>query len=91
MSWKAIDRYSKDYIELQSKQGVKFYKTPDSVLQAQLKVWEEVAAKKVAENPSFAKVWESQKAFAERATRWQNDTNVNFRMAANHFFSKKTS
>src|SRR5262245_48644452 len=31
MSWKAIERYSTDYIELQ-KQGVKFYKTPDSVL-----------------------------------------------------------
>jgi hypothetical protein len=36
MSWKAIDRYSKDYIEMQQKQGVKFYKTPDSVLRAQL-------------------------------------------------------
>jgi TRAP-type mannitol/chloroaromatic compound transport system substrate-binding protein len=33
MSWKAIDRYSKDYIELQTKDKVKFYKTPDAVLQ----------------------------------------------------------
>ena len=30
MSWKAIDRYSKDYIELQTKDNVKFYKTPDA-------------------------------------------------------------
>ena len=30
MSWKAIDRYSKDYIELQAKDKVKFYKTPDA-------------------------------------------------------------
>ncbi len=29
MTWKAIDRYSKDYIELQTKDKVKFYKTPD--------------------------------------------------------------
>ena len=29
MSWKAIDRYSKDYIELQ-KMGVKFYATPQA-------------------------------------------------------------
>ena len=36
MVWKAIDRYSKDYIELQTKDKVKFYKTPDTVLQAQL-------------------------------------------------------
>src|SRR5437016_5506329 len=32
MSWKAIDRYSKDYVELQTKDKVKFYRTPDSVL-----------------------------------------------------------
>src|SRR5438105_4535072 len=32
LAWKAIDRYSKDYIEMQTKQGVKFYKTPESIL-----------------------------------------------------------
>jgi TRAP-type mannitol/chloroaromatic compound transport system substrate-binding protein len=89
MSWKAIDRYSKDYIELQQKNGVKFYKTPDSVLQAQLRVWDEVVKKKSAENPLFAKVNDSMRTFAQRAARWQFDTNVNFRMAYNHFFSKK--
>src|SRR5258707_4537983 len=35
MSWKAVDRYSKDYIELQTKDKVRFYKTPDSILQRQ--------------------------------------------------------
>ncbi len=29
LSWKAIDRYSKDYIELQTKDKVKFYKTEE--------------------------------------------------------------
>ena len=38
----------------------------------------------------FKKVIESQRAFAQRTTKWQNDTNVNFRVAANHFFAKKT-
>ncbi len=91
MSWKAIDRYSKDYIELQ-KGGVKFYKTPDSILRAQLKVWDEVVAKKSSENPMFKKVSDSMKEFAQRTTRWQNDTNVDFKMAANHYFAqKKTS
>src|SRR3972149_5952384 len=46
MSWKAIDRYSQDYIELQTKDKVKFYKTPDSVLQKQLDVMDQVAKKK---------------------------------------------
>jgi TRAP-type mannitol/chloroaromatic compound transport system substrate-binding protein len=91
MSWKAIDRYSKDYIELQQKQGVKFYKTPDAVLQTQLKVWEGVMAKKSAENALFKKVSDSQRAFAERAVRWQLDTYVSQRMGFNHFFQTKKS
>ena len=86
MSWKAIDRYSKDYIELQTKDKVKFYKTPDSVLQVQLKLWSEIVAKKSGENPIFKEVVESQKAFAERAVKWDQDTYVSRRMAVNHFF-----
>jgi TRAP-type mannitol/chloroaromatic compound transport system substrate-binding protein len=88
MSWKAIDRYSKDYIEMQQKQGVKFYKTPDPVLQHQLTAYDAAAAKKAAENPLFKEIEASQKAFAERAVRWDLDTNVNRRMAYNHYFAK---
>jgi len=89
MSWKAIDRYSKDYQEMQEKQGVKFYKTPDAVLKRQLDIWNDVMKKRGGENPLFKKVLDSQEAFARRAARWQNDTNVDFRMAYNHFFGKK--
>jgi TRAP-type mannitol/chloroaromatic compound transport system substrate-binding protein len=88
MSWKAIDRYSKDYRELQTKDGVKFYKTPDTLLQDQLKVWDEVVAKKGADNPLFQEVEKSQRAFAERAMKWDMDTNNNRRMAYNHYFGK---
>src|SRR6201990_1536859 len=42
MSWKAIDRYSKDYIEMQTKDKVRFYKSPDSILQQQLEVYDDV-------------------------------------------------
>jgi len=89
MSWKAIDRYSKDYIELQEKQGVKFWKTPDAILKAQLASWDKIIAAKSAENPAFKKVLESMRTFAQRACRWQNDTNVDYKMAYNHFFAKK--
>jgi len=67
MSWKAVDRYSKDYIELQTKDKVKFYKTPDSVLQTQLTAYDAAAEKKVAGNAMFKEIADSQKAFAERA------------------------
>ena len=89
MSWKAIDRYSTDYLEMQQKQGVKFYKTPDAILKRQLEVWNEVMEKRSAENPMFKKVLDSQRKYAQRAARWQNDTIVDFRMAYNHFFGKK--
>ena len=56
MSWKAIDRYSKDYIELQTKDKVRFYKTPDSLLQKQLEVYDAAADKKTADNPMFKEI-----------------------------------
>jgi TRAP-type mannitol/chloroaromatic compound transport system substrate-binding protein len=86
MSWKAIDRYSKDYIEMQTKDKVRFYKTPDSVLQKQLEVYDDVVAKKSAENPLFKEIVESQLAFAKRATQWEQDTVVSRRMVYNHYF-----
>jgi TRAP-type mannitol/chloroaromatic compound transport system substrate-binding protein len=91
MAWKSIDRYSKDYIELQTKDKVRFFITPTSVLQRQLQVYDEVAAKKSADNPMFKEIVESQKKFAERAVKWDLDTNVGRRMAYNHYFGKKQS
>src|SRR4030088_252339 len=81
MSWKAIDRYSQDYIELQTKDKVKFYKTPASVLQKQLEVFDQVLAKRTADNPMFKEITDSQRNFAERAVKWEQDTVVSRRMA----------
>jgi TRAP-type mannitol/chloroaromatic compound transport system substrate-binding protein len=88
MSWKAIDRYSKDYIEMQTKDKVRFYRTPDSVLQKQLEIFDQVEAKKSAELPAFKEVADSQRAFAARAVKWELDTVVPRRMAFNHYFAK---
>jgi TRAP-type mannitol/chloroaromatic compound transport system substrate-binding protein len=89
MSWKAIDRYSADYEDLQKNHGVKFYKTPDAILKKQLEIWDTVIAKKAATDPMFKKVLDSQKAFAARAARWQADTLVDMKLALAHFFPKK--
>ncbi len=86
MSWKAIDRNSKDYIELKTKDKVNFYKTPDAILRAQLEAWDKVTAQKAAENPAFKKVMDSQRVFAQRAGSWQNDYMVDFKMAWNRYF-----
>jgi TRAP-type mannitol/chloroaromatic compound transport system substrate-binding protein len=89
MSWKAIDRNSKDYIELKTKDKVNFYKTPDAILRAQLDAWDKVIAKKSAENPHFKKVLDSQRAFAQRAGQWQQDYMVDFKIAWNRYFAGK--
>ena len=88
MSWKAVDRYSKDYINLQ-KDGVKFYKTPDSILREQLVVWDRIVARKSETNPMFKEIEASQRAFAARAMAWDMDTNNNRRLAYNHYFARK--
>ena len=86
MSWKAIDRYSKDYAEMQSKDNVKFYKTPDAILKQQLEVYDEVVKKKSAENPLFKEILQSQLAFAKRTTQWEQDTVVSRKMAYDHYW-----
>ncbi len=89
MQWKAIDRYSKDYIELQTKDKVKFYKTPDSILQAQLTIYDDIVKKKSVDNPLFKEIVDSQIAFARRATQWEQDTVVSRKMAFDYYFGPK--
>jgi TRAP-type mannitol/chloroaromatic compound transport system substrate-binding protein len=86
MSWKHADRNAKDYEDMK-KQGIKFYKTPDAVLRAQLAAWDKTVAKKGAENPMFKKVMDSQRAFAQRTGQWHNDYTIDFKMAYNHYFA----
>jgi TRAP-type mannitol/chloroaromatic compound transport system substrate-binding protein len=89
MSWKAVHRYSQDHIELQKKHGVRFYKTPDAILQRQLEIYDQVAAKKASENPLFKEIDQSQRAFAQRAVTWDLETNVDRRMAYRHYFAPR--
>jgi TRAP-type mannitol/chloroaromatic compound transport system substrate-binding protein len=88
--WKSIDRYSKDYVELQTKDKVRVYRTPDSVLQRQLQAYDEATAKR-KDNPIFREIEESQKAFAQRAVRFNLDYNVSPRLAYNHYFGKQAA
>ena len=75
---------------MQTKQGVKFYRTPTAILQQQLTSYDQAAAKKAADNPLFKEIEASQRAFAERAVRWDLDTNVNRGMAYQHYFAQKS-
>jgi TRAP-type mannitol/chloroaromatic compound transport system substrate-binding protein len=84
MSWKAQDRYSAD-LETIRAAGVQVIRTPDSVLQAQLEAWDRVLAN-LSQDPFFAKVIESQKAWAKRVVGFSNEYEVDSAMAFDHFF-----
>ena len=88
MSWKAVDRYSKDYLELHTKDKVRSYRTPDSVLQRQLE-FHEAATKKRRHDPLFREIEDSQREFARRAVRWFLDTQVSPQLAYRHHFGRK--
>jgi TRAP-type mannitol/chloroaromatic compound transport system substrate-binding protein len=89
VTWKSIDRYSKDYLELQTKDKVKFYKTPNAILQKQLEIFDKVEVEYSGKNPLFKEIAESQRKFAERAVKWKLDYVVPAGMAYNHYFGKK--
>jgi TRAP-type mannitol/chloroaromatic compound transport system substrate-binding protein len=84
MSWKAMDRYSKD-LEALKAAGVKIHQTPESVLKAQLAAWDKVIEAQSAD-PFFAKVVESQKAWAKRVVGAQFELEVDQKLAYDHFF-----
>ena len=72
-----------------TKGNVKFYKTRDNLLQIQLTAYDSIVAKKSGANALFKEIETSQRAFAERAVKWDLDTNVNRRMAYNHYFGQQ--
>jgi TRAP-type mannitol/chloroaromatic compound transport system substrate-binding protein len=88
MWWRGMHRHSQAYLDLQTKDKVRAYRTPREILNAQLKGWDAVIAKGAADNPLFAKVVESQKAWARRVIYWHNDIQVDQRAAYAHYFGK---
>lgn len=88
MSWKAMHRMSQDFLELQAIQKISIGRTPAPILDAQLKAWNRVIERRSADNPLFAKVVESQRAWARRVIYWQNFVNVDPNAAYVHYFGK---
>jgi TRAP-type mannitol/chloroaromatic compound transport system substrate-binding protein len=89
MQWTFMDRNSKDFIELQ-KAGVRFIRTPQSVLDAQLTAWDAIIKKETAADPDFGRVLDSQRAWAERVSNWRAAVDMPRpdNQSANHYFKK---
>ena len=73
--WKMMDRNSQDYAKLLAR-GIKIIKTPQSVLDAQLRAWDDVNAKESKDNPDYLAILKSQKAWAERIFPWADTVNI---------------
>ena len=85
--WRTMEVYSKAYEELRDKHRVNFIKTPEDVLELQLDAWDKIIDEKGAENPFFAKVIESQKAYMKRVLGYQEKFIVGRGQAYKHYFS----
>lgn len=84
--WNNTTQYAKDLQKLQNEQGVNVYRTPDSVLAEQLKAWDIVVERLSAEDPFFAKVIDSQKAYAKEVMYYLGLNQPDYRLAYNHYF-----
>jgi TRAP-type mannitol/chloroaromatic compound transport system substrate-binding protein len=84
----AMDRYSADLQWLTKSAGVKVYRTPQSVMNAQLKAWDVLIAKMEGEDPFFKKVLKSQKDFAHRAAFYMLLNQCDYKLAFDHYFPK---
>ncbi len=88
MSWKYQDRYSADLIALQKDFGVKVHRTSDDIMAAQLEAWDKVIAEFTGKDPFFAKVVESQKAWAKRVGSYELTNAPDYGAAYRHYFGE---
>ena len=90
MSWKYQDRYSADLVRLRRDHGVRVHRTSDAIMEAQLRAWDKVVAEFVGKDAFFAKVVESQKAWAKRVGAYELTNAPNYAGAYQHYFGSPT-
>jgi TRAP-type mannitol/chloroaromatic compound transport system substrate-binding protein len=84
----AMDNYSHDLQELKDKHHVHVLRTPQGIFDAQLKGWDVLVKRISDEDPFFAKVWQSQKAWAKRVGYYNFFNSADYKAAYEHLFGK---
>jgi len=87
--WTAMDNYSRDLQDLMGKHKVNVIRTPRSIFVEQLKAWDGLTAKLSKEDPFFAKVVESQKAWAKRVAYYMFVNEADYKIGYEHIFKTK--
>ena len=88
MAWKAMERYSADLVRLKRDHGVNVYRTPDSIMKAELKAWDVIVKKFNRADPFFKKVVNSQKAWSKRHGAYAIQNAPDYKGAYEHYFGK---
>ena len=77
-----------DLETLKKEHGVTVVRTPDEILMKVLEAWDAVAAKYAAENPFFARVYQSQKDFAEGVVSYRLGFYAPYEFAAHYYWEE---
>ncbi len=88
MAWKAMERYSQDLLTLKNDFGVNVFRTPDSIMDDQLKAWDIVIKRFTDTDPFFKKVIDSQMKWAKRHGAYSLNNAPNYQGAYEHYFGK---
>jgi TRAP-type mannitol/chloroaromatic compound transport system substrate-binding protein len=75
--------------ELKTKHGVRVHRTPADILKNMLAAWDGIAKEEAAKNPFFAKVYESQRAYASKVVTSRLVTAPPYGAIAAHYWSQK--
>ncbi|MCY3755531.1 MAG: TRAP transporter substrate-binding protein DctP, partial [Alphaproteobacteria bacterium] len=88
--WQVIQTHRLNAVAIKKlkEAGVKFHKTPDSILDGQMKAWEEIRDKAIAENPFFAEVIESQRVYAAEIVPARQFSQVDYDWLADYYWKK---
>ncbi len=84
--WHNTQRYADDLVKLQTEQGVNVYRTPDGVMADQLTAWDKVIERISSEDAFFAKVIDSQKAYAKTVMNYLNLNQPDYKLAYKHYY-----
>jgi TRAP-type mannitol/chloroaromatic compound transport system substrate-binding protein len=87
--WTAMDNYSRDLQDLITKHKVNVIRTPKAIFQEQLKAWDVITPKLKKEDPFFAKVVDSQLAWAKRVGYYHFFNDADYKLGYEHVFKTK--
>jgi TRAP-type mannitol/chloroaromatic compound transport system substrate-binding protein len=87
--WTAMDNYSRDLQDLINKHKVNVIRTPKSIFAEQLKAWDVITPKLKKEDPFFAKVVDSQLAWAKRVGYYHFLNDADYKGGYEHVFKTK--